>query len=387
MDMAPKNNALVFLDKLRQLAHTLRIGDGVFSSRHLFYLLVAAPALLTAIYLWVFSPDRYVSTSRFVVYDADIAPISNDIFATLGLTNGQERNDLHLLQAFLLSPALLEIVDAELGVKEHYASSWDFMFGIHERSSFEDFIEYFHQRTHVHIDSVTGLAEIRTEGFDPEFSLALNQALLNEGERFINELNQNIAATEMRYAEQEMARSLAMLEDAQSRLTAYQSQTNLANPEVEGTSIITIVYEMEVSLAEAKAQYRETLTYLSADSPQAKALEARISSLEQQIAETKSRLTGTQSDGINQLALDYQELQLDVELAKIVYETSMNAFELARSQSTKKLRHLLVAAEPSLAEVATLPKRSYWLATLSLIYVCLYSIAMLALRSVAEHRE
>ena len=144
---------------------------------------------------------------------------------------------------------------------------------------------------------------------------------------------------------------------------------------------------MEAALAETKAQLRETLTYLSDESPQAKALSSKIEALKAQISETKSKLTSSDSTGINQINVKYQELLLDAQLARVVYETALSSFELARTQSTKQLKHLLIASEPALAEDALLPERGYWLSTLALLYLCIYGIAILVSRSIAEHRE
>jgi len=356
-------------------------------SNRLFIAVVGIPFIITVLYLYAFSPDRYLSQSKLSIYDADITPVSNDLFSTLGLSNGQEQNDMRLLQAYLYSPELLNVIDASLEAKKHYSSSWDFLFGINERSSFEDFIDYFHKRMDAQVDGTTGLLTITTEGFNSEFSLALNKLLLKEGEKFINVINQNIAEKEMQFSLEEMNRSLKALNKAQSKLSDFQAQTNLASPEEEGTSIITIAYQMEAALAETKAQLRETLTYLSNESPQAKALSSKIAALEAQISETKSKLTGSDSDGINQIGVKYQELLLDVQLARVVYETALSSFELARTQSTKQFKHLLVASEPTLAEDALLPERGYWLSTFTLLYLCIYGIFILVARSVAEHRE
>ena len=356
-------------------------------SRKLFLATVLAPFLLTAIYLYLFSPDRYVSQSKLSIYDADITAMPSDLFSSLGLKSGQEQNDMRLLQAYLYSPEILKEVDAELGIKEHYASSWDFLFGIDKQSSNEDFLSYYHKRMSAQIDGATGLVTLTTEGFDPEFALSLSRNLLQKGEEFINGLNQNIARKEMQFSLEEMNRSLSALNNAQSRLSTFQAQTNLASPQAEGESIITIAYQLEASLAEIKAQLREALTYLSADSPQARALASKIDALEEQIGETKSKLTGSESAGINQIGVKYQELLLEVELAKAVYEASLSSFELARAQSSKQLKHFLIASEPALAEDAIYPERSYWLGTLTLIYLCVYGIFILIARSIAEHRE
>ena len=361
----------------------------ISASGRLFSLVVLIPVLLTFVYLFVFVPDRFVSVSKLSIYDASGPKITTGLLSTLGLSPTKSNNDVSMLNAYLLSPTLLLKADREMAIKEHYSSSWDFLFGLNSSSSIEDFSDFYLQHTWVGGAADSDLVDVRVEAYSPEFALQLNHFLVSEGERFINELNQNVARQEMEYASSEVRRSLERLHQTQKALTDFQGEKNLASPEAEGQSIITIVYSLETALAETKAQHSETLTYLSEDSPQAKSLRAKIQALEQQIEEQKNRLTGGQSGGENlsQLGVDYQDLLFEVELAKVVHQTAVNAFETARNRSTRTLKRLLVVSEPVLAEEAYLPNRPYTLITWILIFLTFYGIIQMSLRSIREHQD
>jgi len=347
------------------------------------------PSLLTAIYLYLLAPDRYVSTSHLSVYDSNIPSASNDVFTSLGITSNQSNTDLQILEAYLHSKELLNTADKELKVKEHFSETSDFVFGMSPDALLEDFHSFYQSRVNVQVNQQTRLINITTEGYTPEFALELNLFLIKEGERVINRLNQDVARTEMTFAQEEIARSLDLLKDAQMELARYQSREDVTIPQSEGESILSVINGMEASLAEARIQLNETLTFLSPDSPQARSLSAKISALETQIEQQKSRIIGASGsdEALTRLQIEYNELLSRVELARVVYEAAVSSYEISRSQSTKKLKHLLIPSPPALPEKPELPKRSYWWATMTLIYLALFGIVKMVQRSIREHQD
>lgn len=360
-------------------------------SGKLFMGLALIPSLLTALYLYLIAPDRYVSVSQVSVYDSSVPTGSNDVFSSLGITSGQSNTDLQLLEAYLQSSRLLQLADEELGVKAHYSDSRDFLYGLSADAPFEDFHSFYQKRAYAQINPQTRLLTITTEGYSPEFAMELNNFLVAEGERVINQLNQNVARTEMEFAEEEIARSLGLLREAQMELARYQSREDVTIPQSEGESILSVINGMEASLAEARIQLNETLTYLSPDSPQARSLNAKISALEEQIEMQKSRIIGASESGsdeaLTRLQIEYNEHLSRVELARVVYEAAVSSYEISRSQSTKKLKHLLVPSPPILPEKAELPERAYWWATMTLIYLALFGVVKMVQRSIREHQD
>ncbi len=357
-------------------------------SGKLFIGVAAFPSLLTAAYLYLLAPDRYVSTSQISIQDSNMPAGSSELFSTLGLAS-ERNNDIQLLEAYLQSAQLAQLADAELDIKAHYSDSRDFLFGLSADAPLEDYHSFYLKRANVGIDTLTQLLTVTTEGYTPEFALQLNNFLIEEGERVINQLNQDVARSEMLFAEEEVARSLRLLREAQTELAQYQSREDVTVPQSEGESILSVINGMEATLAEAKIQLNETLSYLSPESPQAKALSTKIAALESQIQEQKARIVGSSGsdEALTRLQIEYNELLFNVELAKVVYESAISSYELARSESTKQLKHLLVPSPPIMPEKAELPERAYWWTTMTLIYLALYGVVKMVQRSIREHQD
>jgi len=349
---------------------------------------ILIPTVFTLFYLYALMPDKYISETRLAIHNSEVAVTSNDLFTSLGFSS-KEQNDIRLFEAFLKSPYMARKADEVLNLKEHYSSTFDFLFGLERKATIEEYLAFYLERVIIALDPESGLLILQTQSYNPETALKLNELLLKEGESFINDLNSRIAQSEMLFAQGEIASSLKTLHKTRLALADFQSEKNLSSPEAESQSIITIIYALETSLAETKALLGETLTYLTPESAQAKTLSAKIQGLEAQIEEQKGRLTGSEivPEGISRVGINYEDLTYDVELARVVYETSVSSFELARNQANKQLKHLLIASSPVLPEKSTLPNRGYWLVTLFLLYTAVFGIIRMVIRSINEHKE
>ncbi|MEQ9021208.1 MAG: hypothetical protein RLN82_00425, partial [Pseudomonadales bacterium] len=117
----------------------------------------------------------------------------------------------------------------------------------------------------------------------------------------------------------------------------------------------------------------------------------KIAALEEQIDAQKSRIIGANDSGadeaLSRLQIEYNEHLSRVELARVVYEAAVSSYEISRSQSTKKLKHLLVPSPPIMPEKAELPDRAYWWATMTLIYLALFGVVKMVQRSIREHQD
>jgi capsular polysaccharide transport system permease protein len=227
------------------------------------------------------------------------------------------------------------------------------------------------------------------QAYTPEFSKALAEALLSHSEAFVNEASQNIARREMQFALDEITRSQKMLKAAKQALLAFQNTHNLVSPDSEGESLFTIVAELEGELAQTEAAISQGESYLNADAPQVMVMRSKAKALSKEIAAQKQRITGAAESGekLNELSAQFQSLAVDLELAKTLYGSALNAYEMSRVQAGKQLKHLIVASSPQLAEEAVLPKRGYWFATWLLFLFVGWGICRLVIASSREHKD
>ena len=202
------------------------------SPRTLKIAIIGVPLLLTAIYLAFFAADRYVSESTLAVRQGGAEGVALPGAAMLmaGLTP-PSREDTLYVQRYIHSLALLQKLDAELKIREHFATThWDLLHRVWRGSSQEDFLRYYRSRVQVTFDDVASLLTVRVEGFDPEFAQLLNRRILEESERFVNEYSQQIAREHLQFAEGELKNAAKRVEQAKSKVLEFQSQNRQLDP-------------------------------------------------------------------------------------------------------------------------------------------------------------
>lgn len=347
------------------------------------------PLLLIAFYLLVMSPGRYVSSASVLIKESGVAQIEAGLLEGLGINAGGATADQQLLQAYVTSPNLLGELENELKIKEHYSDSWDFVFGLSESSSQEDFLKFYRKYITVGPDAESGLLAITVQAYTPEFSKALADALLKHSEDFVNEASQNIAKREMQFALDEINRSQGLLKKAKNALITFQNEHNLVSPDSEGESLISIVFQLEGELAQTEASIKQSESYLNSNAPQVVALKNKAEALRKEIEAQKQRVTGSTEGGdkLNELSAKFQELNLDLELATTLYTSALNAYELARVQAGKQLKHLVVASKPQLPEEALYPNRLYWFVTWVIFLGAFWGIVRMIVASSREHKD
>lgn len=352
---------------------------------------IAVPMLLYALYLAFIAADRYVSESVIAVRqdsgDASALPGAAMLLAGLGSTSG---HDTLYVREFVHSQDLLSKLEQRLKLREHFgATRADLPYRLGASESQEDFVRYFRSRVHVSYDDRSGLLKLRVEGFDPDYAQHLNKAILDESERFVNETSHRVARERLRFAEGELELAGQRILKARNELLSFQNKNKLLDPMLQAQASGVLAAELAASRARLEAELNGLLGFLNEDAYQVKALRSRITALDKQIDAESSRATadGQRGARLNQLAIDFQALQLQVEFARDAYKLALAAVENARIESTRKIKSLVVVEPPSRPQTAEYPLVGYNLATLLAICVLTYAIVRLVLATIREHLD
>jgi capsular polysaccharide transport system permease protein len=375
---------MLIAQKLKQWLYRSQIGNT-------FLAVILMPIFFIAFYLWVLSPDRYVSSATVMVRESGVDAIEMGLLQALTSGGTGTSEDEQLLQSYIASADLLNALISELEFKAHYSNSWDFVFGINKNSPLEDLILFYRNVVSIERSVESGLLVLEVHAYTPEFSKKLAEKIIQLSEEFINQISHGMAHNEMLFAQAEIERSQTLLKKAKSEILVFQNQYALVSPDSEGQSLISIVYELEADLAKTQAELNNAKIYLNQNAPQAIALKNKSLALKQEISSLKQRITGiageSADDKLIELGVGYQDLMMDVELATTIYTGALQAYELARSQAIKQQKYLVVASKPQLAEKSLYPERVYWLVSWVVIFSVCFSIFKLLFVTIKEHRD
>jgi len=361
------------------------------SARTLKIVLIALPMVLYALYLAFVAADRYVSESVIAVHqdrgEGGIVPGAAMLLAGLG--SGSQQDTLYVRE-FVHSQDLLLRLDAKLKLREHFGKAGaDLPYRLGANDSLEAFVSYYRSRVNVLYDDRAALLRLRVEGFDPDFAQRLNQAILEESERFVNESSHGVARERFAFAERELKTAEQRLLAARNAVLAFQNKNQLLDPTMQAQASGALTAELEATRSRLEAELNGLHAFLNEDAYPVKALRSRIAATDRQIRTERARATSESRQGarLSQQAIDFQGLQMQAEFSGEAYKLALAAVENARIEATRKIKSLIVVEPPSKPQTAEFPRALYNLATLLAICVLTYAILRLVLATIREHLD
>ena len=361
----------------------------LFTPRWLKVLIIAVPIAVIFIYYMFFAANRYVSESVITVRQSnDNNQVSGLMLAIPGLAAPTQSDTLYV-QQYVHSLGLLNLLDAQLHLRQHYqASKKDPFFRLWPGTSQEWFLEYYRSRVKVAYNDTSSLLTIQVEGFDPVFAQKLNQAILQQSERFVNDYSQRISADNMKFSEEQLKIAQDRLQSAQQKVLLFQREHHLLDPTAQAQASGALTAELQATLAKQEAELRNARSYLTENSYQVQALKNLVDATRGQLDAEQSRSTSNQHDSaLNSLAAQFQDLKMSLSFATDTYKLALTAVESARIDSTRKAKSLVVIDPPSRPEIALYPRRIYNLITLLIVCCLLYVVVRLVVTTIREHQD
>ncbi|WP_043761543.1 sugar transporter [Aeromonas taiwanensis] len=351
------------------------------------FLWVLACFSIAVLYLGFIASDRYVSRAEVIIKQADQIKMLPDALSMLGI-GGSNHQDVLLVQDYLKSWDLLAKLDKELALKSHYQSDKaDYFSRLPDEVSREDFIEYYREHLTLHLDELSGVLTIELQTFEPEYGRQVVSLMLRESERFINKLGHQVALDQLAFVEKEVNRAYQRVQDEKAKVLAFQNSHQLISPESTSSARLGVVSQIEAELVNQQAELKQLSSYMRDTAPAVISVQARVDALTKQLQQEKAKLTGLDNNAMNEVTAGYMDVQTQATLAMDLYKTGLISLEQARVEAYRKLKHLLVITQPTLAEDAEYPRRLYNLATIGVLLCLFYGLIVMGLATLREHQD
>jgi capsular polysaccharide transport system permease protein len=346
--------------------------------------------MLGAVYWGIIASDRYISESHIVIQQTQMpATQTMDLSSILGGTPAPNRADQMLLRDYLLSIDMLEKLDKKLSLREHYSDRrrdpisrmWD------KDLSTEWFYWYYLLRATVEFDEYAGVLVIRAQAFTPEQAHAITSLLVEEGERYMNDMAHRLAQQQVAFIEKQVEQVYERVMRARMAVVAYQNERNLVSPEGTAEYFSGIVNTLEGQLASLDTQRNAALGYLNPESPTVTDFDLQIAAVKKQISKEQARLTSSNRRTLNRSVEEFQRLKLNAEFAQEVYKTALASLEQARVDAGRTIKMVSVIQSPTHPQYPLAPRRIYNTVVFVLVTLIIFGIASLMRAIVRDHQE
>ncbi len=362
----------------------LRRLDGLFIAT------VLVPTLLATAYYGLIASDVYVSESRFVVRSPQ-RPAQGGLGALLqGTVFSRSQDDTYSVHDFVRSRDALRELDDKLRLRAAYSRPdidvlgrfpglewWD--------DSFEAFHRYYQKQVQISYDSVSSISVLRVSAFSPTDAAKVNQALLEMGERLVNQMNLRSRQDLIEVAEAEVRLAEGRAKAAALALSSFRADRGVFDPDRQGALQLQGVARLRQELLDAEGQLAQ-VRQISPNNPQVATLAMRVEQLRAAVASENSRVTGRDS-GLTAKSPAFDRLTLEKVFADRQLGTALAALDSARSEAARKQLYLERLVQPNLPDRAVEPRRLRAVATVLLVGLMLWGVISLVVAGVREHVE
>ncbi|ARQ96945.1 capsular polysaccharide export system, inner membrane protein [Campylobacter lanienae NCTC 13004] len=346
--------------------------------------------MIVVIFYYTFiAADRYVSNVSLSVKSTDgSSPISLSGIESLVGVASSSTEDIKLLQEYIKSFDMLQKLDEKINLRSLYEKQKiDLFFRIYPSTSKESYLKYYRDRIHILFDDATGLLNVAVESFSPEDARNISAAILEECERFINEISHNIAREQLRFAQGELESAKQKYKDAKNELLAFQNEYGVFDPQSLAKTKAGFITEIELQISKKETELNTMRSYLNDNAPEIVALKAELRAHKEQLEKERRKVASNASqDKLNDVVAQFEALYLNLSFAEDVYKTAITAVETTRIEIGRKAKQVVVIQSPYVPDSAAYPNKMYNIITIFVILTLIFGVVRLVRAIIDEHR-
>ncbi|EHL5426371.1 capsule biosynthesis protein [Campylobacter coli] len=364
-----------FFSKIKDLS--------IFDSFKIVWILM----IFVIIYYILIAADRYVSTITMSVKSTTGSTQASGVLSLLTATSNTNE-DIKFLQGYIESLDMLKILDEKIHLKKLYNEQYiDLFFSLSSSSSIESYLKYYQNRVKVHVDDKTGLLNVEVEGFTPESAHLIAKTIMQESEKFINEISHKAAREQMSFAEEELIKYKERYQKAQNDLIAFQNKYGVFDPLKQAEAKAGLVTQLESDIAQREAKLLTMQSYMNDHAPEIVTLKAEITALKKQLVKERSKISAdNSSQKLNDLAAKFQDLTIEAGFAQSAYEAALKAYESARIEALRKIKQLVIVQTPDVPQSAKYPEKIYNILTAFIVLSLIFGVIKFVKMIIEEHK-
>ena len=365
---APAPASPAMLDDAARAQEILRMQRDIARRRRKRLLLLAArlmvfvmlPTMLVGYYYYNVATPMYATTTEFQIQKAESASTSGGLGGLFGGSGFATIQDSIAVQSFLESREAMLLLDAELGLRDHFSGpDMDPLNRLAPDASTEDLYALYSRNLTIGYDPTEGMIRMEVVAGDPELSRAYASALLRYAEERVDQMTLRVREDQMAGARESYEAAEAALAAAQMRVVNLQEQSGVLSSEAEVGVLFNQISTFEIQLQEERLRLSELQAVDRPNQTRVEVAQRNIARLEALIAELRASMTEDANSQVS-LARVSSELavaQADLQTRQLMLSQSLQALETARLEAERQSLYLTVSVNPVAPDEAAYPRK------------------------------
>jgi len=338
-------------------------------------LILVAPTLVAAVYLYGFATDKYEADTVVSLRTAGSSGSStaSSLLGLLGtgLSMGRASDESYALVTNIRSRESLQKLDEMLHLRDHFSDpSIDYWQRLSPDADFEGFYAYYSSIVSAYYDEVGGQIVLTTRAFTPQMTHEIALRIAQMGEALVNQFNLRAEKDRLSAVRRSLDEAEQRLKQADADLTRYRISSNNVDPVAWTAALSGIIGQLEAEATKLQAEIRaEEQVSGGVRTPKVDALANQLAAVQSQILLEQARLTGD-NNSLAPAIEEYQNLLLAQEIARQAYTAALAALHSSIAETENQKLYIVSIVAPTEPQEARLPNRSK-----SVLFVLLGSIA------------
>ena len=365
-----------------------KISSRLSPGMKLVLLALLVPTFLSLIYFGLWASPMYIAEARFAVRGAENGVIDAGGLASMLLPAGSTiGTDVNIVTEYIQSPDIMEAVDKELHIFDHFAShDYDIISRLEGDATRDERLSYWQWAVKPSLDPETSIVALSVKAYEPEVAKKLAEAVLAKSEALVNAMSRRAQDDAITLAMREVKTAERRVSKAQEAMRSFRDRSGMLDPTSTAGGLQGIVSELESEVVKTKAQIAEASTYMSKDAPALVGLRARLAAVEKQLAAEKLRLAGESKSGsMTSIAGEYEDLQIESEFARQQLVSAMTSLEAARVKAEAQSRYVVAFQVPVLPDESLYPRPLLFTLFVFVGALVIVGICSLIIAAVREH--
>ncbi len=321
---------------------------------------VLLPTMFVGYYFYSVATPFFAANSEFQIQKAEASSPAGGLGAIFGGTTFATVQDSIAVQSFLESREAMQLVDAELGLREHFsAPEIDPLNRLAPDATEEDLYDLYSRNLTIGYDPTEGLIRMEVVSADPALSEAFSSALIRYAEQRVDQMAQRLRGDQMSGATDSYEDAEANMVAAQRRVVTLQEQSGVLSSEAEVGALFTQISNLEMQLQQETLRLAELQSVSRPNQTRVSVAERNIQHLETLIGDLRRSMTqgGASQASLAQVSSEMIVAQADLQTRQLMLAQALQQLETARIEAGRQSLYLTVSVNPVATDEAAYPRK------------------------------
>ncbi|MHB0992491.1 MAG: hypothetical protein ACYC0M_14610 [Burkholderiales bacterium] len=357
----------------------------------LFLFTVAIPTLLSILYFGLIASDVYISESSFVIYTPGQSFSSSGLSSLLGSISGSNSSSTaDTIKDYVDSWDAMTALDQTYHLKEIYGNHHIDIFNrfgglFYPFTNQVELHRYYRGMVEDSVDSTSGITKLTVRAYTAADAQKINAFLLQKSQDIANRLNDTARRKAVYYAQNQVDIAQKNLRNATVILAQYRNTQKIFSPPAQSALQLGMISKLQDQLLKNKSQL-DTLRTYTPSNPQLPLLASTIQSLETQIDNETSKVSGS-TESLSSKDINYEGFLVDQLIAQKILEAAVTSLEQAKVTAQKQELYLETISHPNLPDASQVPKRFQDILATLLVSLIVWGALTVVVAGVREHHD